>query len=90
MSGGSHDYTWRKVEYECVGKMFDDEMDEMMKDLVDVLHDVEWWQSGDIDEEDYRETLEEFKIKWFGTRDDNLRQRLAEKMIKNVAEILQQ
>ena len=41
------------------------ELNEMLKDLVKVLHDVEWWQSGDISEESYRETVTKFKKKWF-------------------------
>ena len=39
----------------------------MMKDLVEVLHDVEWWQSGDICEDGYRKTVKAFKDKWFNT-----------------------
>lgn len=67
MSGGSYDYTYSRVEDEYVGLMYDAELDEMMKDLVDVLHDVEWWQSSDIGEEDYRKTVKEFKNKWFNS-----------------------
>lgn len=37
----------------------------MMKDLVKVLHDLEWWQSCDCDEKRYRETVTKFKKKWF-------------------------
>lgn len=65
MSGGSHDYICYKVEEYCVGEMHDAEMNDLMKDLVAVLHDLEWWQSGDIGEEGYRETVELFKKKWF-------------------------
>lgn len=65
MSGGSYNYTCYRVEEEYVGAMHDAELDEMMKDLVDVLHDVEWWQSSDIGEDDYRKTVKAFKAKWF-------------------------
>ena len=65
MSGGSYSYTFCRVEEEYVGAMHDAELDEMMKDLVDVLHDVEWWQSSDIGEDDYRKTVKAFKAKWF-------------------------
>ena len=64
MSGGSYNYTCYLVEEEYVGAMHDAELDEMMKDLVDVLHDVEWWQSCDIGEDDYRKTVKAFKAKW--------------------------
>ena len=65
MSGGSYNYEYCRVEDEYVGAMHDAELDEMMKDLVEVLHDVEWWQSGDICEDDYRKTVKAFKAKWF-------------------------
>lgn len=65
MSGGSYDYTYSKVEYEYVGAMHDKELDDLMKDLVEVLHDLEWWQSGDYSEQQYRETVKNFKDKWF-------------------------
>ena len=44
--------------------MFDKELDELCKDLTVVLHDVEWWQSSDIGEEEYRKTVSKFKKKW--------------------------
>jgi hypothetical protein len=72
MSGGSYEYGCFKIEELYVGAMHDDEMNEMMKDLYNVLHDVEWWQSADIGEEDYRKTVKNFKDKWFGKRDENL------------------
>ena len=65
MSGGSYNYEYCRVEDEYVGAMHDAELDEMMKDLVEVLHDVEWWQSSDICEDDYRKTVKAFKAKWF-------------------------
>ena len=65
MSGGSYDYKSYVLEEYYVGKMYDTELDEMLKDLIEVLHDIEWWQSCDISEEDYRETVNKFKKKWF-------------------------
>ena len=65
MSGGSYDYKYYILDDYYVGRMYDKELNEMMKDLVEVLHDVEWWQSCDISEEDYRETVNKFKKKWF-------------------------
>lgn len=64
-SGGSYDYVCYKVEQECEERMYDEELNEMIADLVKVLHDLEWWQSGDINEENYRDTVDEFKEKWF-------------------------
>lgn len=73
MSGGSYNYTCFRVEDEYVGQMHDKELDEMMRDLVNVLHDVEWWQSSDIGEDDYRKIVRAFKEKWFNqTRAERL------------------
>lgn len=51
MSGGSYSYKYCEVDDYYVGAMYDEELNEMMKDLVEVLHDVEWWQSCDIGED---------------------------------------
>jgi hypothetical protein len=56
---------FRNVEEECVNRMFDSQLNEMMKDLVKVLHDLEWWQSSDTGEDTYRRAVTEFKKKWF-------------------------
>lgn len=65
MSGGSYNYMYSRIEYEYAGKMHDSQLNEMMKDLVKVLHDLEWWQSCDCDEKRYREAVTKFKKKWF-------------------------
>ncbi len=73
MSGGSYDYTCFRVKETYENKMFDVELNEMIVDLYQVLHDLEWWKSCDIGEEQYRKTVQVFKDKWFGERDKNLR-----------------
>lgn len=74
MSGGSYDYVCYKLSNECDGRMYDIEMNDLVKDLSEVLHDLEWWQSGDYSEEQYRETVSEFKKKWFkGDRTNRLK-----------------
>ena len=65
MSGGSYDYICYKLSNECEGRMYDAEMNDLIKDLCEVLHDLEWWQSGDTSEDCYRNTLTKFKAKWF-------------------------
>lgn len=75
MSGGSYNYVYSRVLTECAGSMYDVEMNDMIEDLCEVLHDLEWWQSDDMSEEQYRETLEKFKAKWFRTdRVDRLKE----------------
>jgi hypothetical protein len=74
MSGGSYNYICYSLSEECADQMYDDEMNDLIKDLCEVLHDLEWWQSGDIGEEDYRKTLSEFKTKWLGgNREERLK-----------------
>ena len=73
MSGGSYGYLCYQVEDEYVGAMYDPELDEMMKDLSKLLHDLEWWRSADYGEDSYRKTVKEFKAKWFcGDRKERL------------------
>lgn len=65
MSGGSYCYMYCRIEEEYVGRMYDSQLNEMMKDLCELLHDLEWWQSCDYGEDTYRKTVAEFKRKWF-------------------------
>ena len=74
MSGGSYSYIYSRLEEECVGRMYDAEMNDLIKDLCDLLHTLEWWQSGDTSEDRYREKLSRFKAKWFkGDRNERLK-----------------
>ena len=65
MSGGSHDYIYSALLNQCQDKMRDEELNEMIVDFATVLHDLEWWCSGDIGEDDYRKSATDFKKKWF-------------------------
>lgn len=74
MSGGSYSYIYSTLLNECDGAMYDAEMNDMIRDLADVLHDLEWWQSSDSSEDNYRTTLAKFKAKWFkGDREKRLK-----------------
>ncbi len=54
--------------------MYDAEMNDMIQDLAEVLHDLEWWRSSDSSEGTYRATLARFKEKWFkGNRKERLK-----------------
>ena len=65
MSGGSYDYLYVNIIEYYAGKTFDEELDRMIVELAYVLQKLEWWQSGDTDEEAYRTKLKKFKNKWF-------------------------
>lgn len=88
MSGGHFDYLYWKVEETYVGQMEDFELDEMMKDLCELLHDLEWWQSGDYSEETYRKTVKNFKEKWFGKTEEKRIARLVDKATKDFEKLL--
>ena len=74
MSGGSMDYLCYKIENQ-LSYVDDLEIKDLMTDLVELMHDLEWWQSGDYGSDTYEETLSKFKAKWFG---DNRNERLKE------------
>lgn len=74
MSGGSHDYICFKIENELVGQMYDSELNDLMQDIAELAHDVEWYDSGDTDKETYLESVTKFKQKWFkGNREERLK-----------------
>lgn len=74
MSGGSMDYLCYKIENQ-LSYIDDPEIKDLMTDLAELMHDLEWWQSGDYSRDSYEETLSKFKAKWFG---DNRNERLKE------------
>ena len=65
MSGGSYNYEFYNIEDTYKGKMKDAQLNEMILDLVRLLKDLEWCDSGDTDEEDYKQSVNKFKKKWF-------------------------
>lgn len=90
MSGGSYSYVYCKVENECVGRMFDRQLDEMMKDLVKVLHDLEWWQSSDTGEDTYRRAVTEFKKKWFKQRKIDVQKQIESEFERTKDELMKE
>ena len=87
MSGGSMDYVCFKVE-DAVAHIEDKEIKELVKDLAKLLHDLEWWDSGDYSRADYEETVADFKSKWFGdNRHERLKEYIRESLDKMEAEI---
>ena len=64
MSGGSLDYFYSELESH-IGDFKDKELDDLIKDLVKLFHDREWYLSGDTCEGDWIESRDNFKKKWF-------------------------
>jgi len=85
MSGGSYNYEYCRVDDEYVGRMYDAELDELIKDLVPVLKAVEWWKSCDTCEETYRKEVLKFKNKWLS--DGGRTERLGEIINGKVEEL---
>ena len=65
MSGGSLNYFYASLE-DHVGDFRDKELDDLVKDLADLFYALEWCESGDTCDGDYREAKDKFKAKWFG------------------------
>lgn len=90
MSGGSYNYMYSRINDEYVGRMHDLQLDEMMKDLVDLLHDLEWWQSCDCDEKRYREAVTKFKKKWFRQTKIDVQKQIESEFEKTKNELLKE
>ena len=45
--------------------MKDPEISELVYDVFTLLHDADYYFSGDIDGDDYQNSIDEFKKKWF-------------------------
>lgn len=76
MSGGHFDYFYGKLlnfvdeiswcgEGEIPRDLLPEEKElkKLCKDLADVLHDYEWWRSGDYGKEDFLKAYAKFKKK---------------------------
>ena len=73
MSGGHFDYVdsrlkdeifgWRNAPYNALE---DREISELVWDVLELLHDFDWYKSGDTCKEDYLKAKDAFKKKWFG------------------------
>nr|DAL45425.1 MAG TPA_asm: hypothetical protein [Caudoviricetes sp.] len=90
MSGGSYSYIYNRVEEECVNRMYDSQLNEMMKDLVKVLHDLEWWQSSDTGEDTYRMAVRKFKKKWFKQTNIDVQKQIESEFEKTKDELMKE
>ncbi len=73
MSGGSMNYVYQKVA-DAANLTDDKEIEELLRDVSDLLHAEERWSSGDTGKEPYEKALSQFKEKWFkGNREERLK-----------------
>lgn len=88
MSGGRFEYTDSRLKTEIFGwsdtphNVFEDrEISELVWDVLELIHEYDWYASGDTGEEDYLKAKEAFKKKWFGDRDVRI-QRIIDDALK--------
>ena len=79
MSGGRHNYICYRIEEDLAGQMEDRELNDLITDIVELAHDLEWYKSADYGREDYLKTVRKFKDKWFKqSREERLRKYIEE------------
>ena len=72
MSGGYFDYKnsslmWEIFPDDDVSNVFEDrEISELVFDVLNLIHDFDWYKSGDTGKETYLQAKADFKKKWFG------------------------
>ena len=64
MSGGAFDYAYYHIDT-YIGNFEDPEIEELVEDVRGLMHDLEWYRSGDTSHGDYLESVDTFKQKWF-------------------------
>ena len=80
MSGGSMNYAYHHLN-DIADYVEDKEIKDLITDLSELIHDLEWWDSGDISKKGYEETLFKFKQKWFGDkRNERLEEYITESL----------
>lgn len=89
MSGGSFEYMYIRIEEMYKGYLKDKELEELLDDFCQVLKELEWYESCDTSEEDYRKEVMRFKKKWLSGYDDNTNGRI-DRFKANFREIVEQ
>ena len=92
MSGGRFNYADGNLKSEMFGwvdepydVMEDEEISELVWDLLNLIHEFDYYGSGDTLREDYIKAKQEFKKKWFGNRSERLEQ-IVDKKIDQLRE----
>ena len=94
MSGGRFDYKDMELKSEMFGwadkpknVLEDRELSELTWDLLDVIHEYDWYKCGDTGKETYLKAKNEFKKKWFSNRGINVRRIIDEAVNEMKAEL---
>lgn len=80
MSGGYFEYRDRALKDEMFGwndkphnVLEDKELSELTWDLLEVIHEYDWYKSADTSKETYLKAKDKFKKKWLSNRGINVR-----------------
>lgn len=94
MSGGHFDYKDSALKSEMFGwtdaprnVLEDRELSELTWDLLDVIHEYDWYKSGDTCKETYLKAKDKFKKKWLSNRGINVRRIIDEAVNEMKAEL---
>lgn len=94
MSGGHFDYIDQSAKNEIFGyfgeekeNVFEDwKISELVWDVFELIHDFDWYKSGDTCKETYLKKKAAFKKKWLGKRPEKVKQIID----KAIAEVKQE
>lgn len=94
MSGGHFEYRDSALKNEMFGwvnkptnVLEDRELSELTWDLLDVIHEYDWYISGDTRKETYLKAKNKFKKKWLSNRGVNVRRIVDEAVTELKAEL---
>ncbi len=94
MSGGRFDYKDMELKTEMFGwadkprnVLEDRELSELTWDLLEVIHEYDWYASSDTSKETYLKAKNEFKKKWLSNRGVNVRRIVDEAVNEMKAEL---
>lgn len=95
MSGGHFDYMDSSLKTEIFrysdepwNALEDPEISELVWDVLDLIHDYDWYRSGDTCEETYLKSKREFKKKWFeSVRKDTIRRIVEQELSRTRGEL---
>lgn len=94
MSGGRFSYLDSSLKSEIFGwtdkprNVFEDrEISELVWDVLDLIHDFDWYASGDTGEENYLSRKADFKKKWLDNRGVRVRRIIDETIQECKAEL---
>lgn len=94
MSGGRFGYRDMALKGEVFGygdsleNVFEDrEISELVWDILDLIHEYDWYSCGDAGKADYLKAKSEFKRKWFNNRGARVRRIVDEAVQQCKAEL---